>query len=70
MTTKILLVILLLLIVGSLASGLVFLMRDSSDSDRTARALTWRIGLSITAFLLLLLAGWMGLIEPNAVHRG
>lgn len=70
MTMKILLVILLLLIVGSLASGLIFLMRDSSDSDRTARALTWRIGLSVTAFLLLLLAGWMGLIEPNAVHRG
>lgn len=70
MTMKILLVILLLLIVGSLASGLVFLMRDSSDSDRTARALTWRIGLSVTAFVLLLLAGWTGLIEPNAVHRG
>ncbi|MFW5969099.1 MAG: twin transmembrane helix small protein [Halofilum sp. (in: g-proteobacteria)] len=70
MTVKILLVILLLLIVGSLASALIFLMRDSSDSDRTARALTWRIGLSITAFLLLLLAGWTGLIEPNGIHRG
>ena len=70
MMTKILLAILLLLTVGSLASGLLFMLRDSSDSNRTARALTWRIGLSVTAFLLLLLAGWAGLIEPNAVHRG
>ena len=65
MLTKIALVIVLLLIVGSLGSGLVFLLRDSSDSDRLARALTWRIGLSIAAFALLLLAGWTGLIEPN-----
>jgi len=70
MATKILLVLLLLLIVGSLASGLVFLLRDSPDSDRMARALTWRIGLSVAAFVLLLLAGWTGLIEPNAVRPG
>ena len=70
MGVKIVLAVLLLLIVGSLASGLWSLMRDRSDSDRTARALTWRIGLSIVAFVLLLLAGWGGLIEPNAVRPG
>ena len=70
MGVKIVLAVLLLLIVGSLASGLWSLMRDRSDSDRTARALTWRIGLSIVAFVLLLLAGWSGLIEPNAVRSG
>ncbi len=68
MLTKIALGILMLFIVGSLASGLLFLLRDSSDSDRMARALTWRVALSITAFALLLLAGWAGLIEPNAVR--
>ena len=70
MGVKILLAILLLLIVGSLASGLWSLMHDRSDSDRTARALTWRIALSIVAFVLLLLAGWSGLIEPNGVRPG
>ena len=68
MLTKIVIAILFLLILGSLASGLVFLLRDSSDSDRVARALTWRIGLSIAAFVLLLLAGWTGLIEPNTAR--
>jgi uncharacterized membrane-anchored protein len=68
MLTKIALGILMLLIVGSLASAAVYLVRDSSDSDRMARALTWRIALSITAFVLLLLAGWAGLIEPNGVR--
>ena len=68
MLAKIALGIFLLLIVGSLASAAVFMLRDSSDSDRMARALTWRIALSVAAFVVLLLAGWAGLIEPNGVR--
>jgi len=60
----------LLLIVASLAWGLYAMLSDRSDSDRMARALSWRIGLSIAAFVLLLLAGWSGWIEPNAVRPG
>ena len=52
-------------IVGSLASGLVFLLKDNADSRRTVRALTWRIGLSIGLFILLLLAYAAGLIRPG-----
>jgi len=52
-------------IVGSLASGLVYLLKDDADSRRTVRALTWRIGLSIGLFVLLLLAYAAGLIRPG-----
>ena len=65
---KFLVVILLLVILASLFSALVFLVRDQGSTNRTVRALTWRIGLSIGLFLLLLLAGWMGWIEPHGLH--
>jgi drug/metabolite transporter (DMT)-like permease len=70
MLVQILFAAALLLIVASLAWGLYAMLSDRSDSDRMARALTWRIGLSIAAFVLLLLAGWSGWIEPNAVRPG
>ncbi len=65
---KFLVIILLLVILASLFSALVFLVRDRGSTHRTVRALTWRIGLSIGLFLLLLLAGWMGWIEPHGLH--
>lgn len=65
---KFLVVILLLVILASLFSALVFLVRDRGTTHRTVRALTWRIGLSIGLFLLLLFAGWMGWIEPHGLH--
>lgn len=68
MLVKIVVLILLLVIVGSLASGLFFMLRDDADSDRMARALTWRIGLSIAAFALLILGAWLGWIDVNPVH--
>jgi hypothetical protein len=53
---------LLLAIMVSLGSGLFYLIKDKSNSDRAARALTWRIGLSLLLFFLLLLMyrfGWV-----------
>jgi drug/metabolite transporter (DMT)-like permease len=70
MLVQILFAAALLLIVASLAWGLYAMLSDRSDSDRMARALTWRIGLSIAAFVLLLLVGWSGWLEPNAVRPG
>jgi succinate dehydrogenase hydrophobic anchor subunit len=61
---------LLLVILGSLASGLVFLVRDTHESTRTIRALTWRIGLSIACFLLLLLGAALGFIQPHGIGVG
>ena len=51
---KIVIVLFLLFILGSLGSALYFLVRDKGHSERTVRALTWRIGLSITLFVLLM----------------
>ena len=69
MIPKLVVVALLLVIVGSLASGLYFVLHDDSGSNRAVKALSWRIGLSVAAFAFLLIAAWAGWIEPN-VTRG
>ena len=56
-------------IVASLASALRQLARGG-DSQRLVRALTWRIGLSIALFVLLMLAWYAGLIEPHGLEGG
>lgn len=65
MLVKIVVVILLLVIIASLGSGLFFMLRDDAGSDRMVKALTWRIALSVAAFLLLLVGAWLGWIHPN-----
>jgi len=52
----------LLGILGSLFSGLFYIYRDRGTGDRTVRALTLRIGLSISLFLLLLIGFRLGFI--------
>ena len=59
---RVLVVLLLLAIVGSLFSGLFYLYRDRGAGERTVRALTLRIGLSIALFLVLLAGFRFGLI--------
>jgi hypothetical protein len=56
------------LIIGSLASALVFLMKDKGRSNRTVKALAFRVGFSITLFLLLLTANYFGWIEPTGLR--
>jgi hypothetical protein len=56
------------LIVVSLFSGLYYLVRDQSNTKRTVRSLTYRIGLSIALVLLLVISAWMGWIKPHAVQ--
>jgi hypothetical protein len=70
MLSKVLLLILLLIIVATLATALYHLVRDTGDSERTVRALTWRTLLSIGLFLLLLLAFSFGLIRPHPAGFG
>jgi len=60
---KIVLIIVLLGILASLFSGLLFLVRDRGESRRAVKALTLRIALSIALFVLLMLGyrlGWIG----------
>ena len=65
---KILVAIAFIMIIGSLGSALFFLMRDKGKSNRTVHALALRVGLSITLFLLLLAAHYMGWIEPTGIR--
>ncbi|MBF4992079.1 twin transmembrane helix small protein [Methylophilus sp. QUAN] len=62
MFIKIVTILILTVIVGSLFSALLFLLKDKSGSDRTVKALTMRIGLSIFLFLALILAAHFGYI--------
>jgi fructose-specific phosphotransferase system IIC component len=62
MFIKIITILILIVIVGSLFSALLFLLKDKSGSDRTVKALTMRIGLSIFLFLALILAAHFGYI--------
>ena len=52
-------------ILAALFSGLFFLVRDQGRSTRTVKALTWRVGLSLALFLLLLAGYYFGLIHPR-----
>lgn len=64
---KILVAIAFLLIIGSLASALVFLMRDKGKSNRTVHALALRVGFSILLFIFLLAAHQLGWIQPTGI---
>lgn len=54
-----------LLILASLGSALVFMMRDRGNSKRMVWSLTARVGLSVALFLFLLFANWMGWIHST-----
>lgn len=64
---KIIVILFVLLILGSLASALYFLVTDHGQSKRTARALALRVGLSVTLFLLLMAGHYFGII-PGKIN--
>ena len=59
---KLIIILLLIGVIGSLFSGLFFLFLDRGSSDRAVKALTLRIGLSMAIFALLMLGYRFGLI--------
>jgi formate/nitrite transporter FocA (FNT family) len=72
---RIIVIVVFLGILVSLGSALYHLSRGGTDrtaddSRKMARALTWRIGLSVVLFLLLMLAWYAGLIEPHGIPPG
>jgi hypothetical protein len=62
MLVKLFIIVMLLLIVGSLFSALFYLIKDKGEGERTAKALTVRISLSIGLFMLLMLGYYTGII--------
>jgi Protein of unknown function (DUF2909) len=59
----------LLAILVSLGVALVQLGRRKGDPAKMLRALTWRVGLSVLLFALLLVAARQGWIVPHAFGR-
>ena len=60
MLIKIIIVVLFLLIIGSLASALFHLLVSKETSDKTVRALTFRIVLSVVAFIFIIISKYFG----------
>ena len=59
--------IFIILILASLGSALYYLFKDKGGSDRTVRALTYRVGLSITLFIMLMLGYYFGWLPASGL---
>ena len=57
--------VLLAAIIISLGSGLFYLSRDDSDSGKVLRALKIRVALSAILILFLVVAYYLGWIQPS-----
>ncbi|HWP18707.1 MAG TPA: twin transmembrane helix small protein [Burkholderiaceae bacterium] len=68
---KLLVALAFVLIIGSLASALVFMMRDGRNgkpkTNNMVRALAMRVGFSILLFVCILVSYKLGWIEPTGV---
>ena len=53
----------LVAIIASLGSALFAMLRPGKDPKRMVKALSVRVGLSVTLFVLLMLAYYFGLIQ-------
>lgn len=58
------------LILASLASALYFMMHDRGQTKRMVWSLATRVGLSISLFLFILFANWMGWIHSTGIPLG
>lgn len=65
MLIKVLVLLVLGAIILSLALAGFFLVGDEGKPDRTVAALKLRIGLSVALFVFLLIAGYVGLLQPG-----
>ena len=65
MLAKILIITSLLVIVYTLGSSFLFLIRDKGEGTRAVRRLSWRVGLSLLLFILILAAMATGWLKPG-----
>ena len=64
---KLLIIAVLVVIVWNLGAGLYYMMVDKGTTNRTVRALSWRVGLSVGLVLLVVLGIWTGVIKPHSM---
>ena len=68
MLAKLIVVAIFIGVLASLGSALLFLVKDRGQTDRTVRALTMRVGISIGLLCLLVLLWALGLIQPHGLQ--
>jgi hypothetical protein len=66
---KLLVIAFLVAIIYNLGAGLYYMMTDKGQTDRTVKALTRRIGLSVLLILLIILGVVTGVIQPHGIGR-
>ncbi len=73
---KTVMVLMLIAVLGALASAGVFMLRKGRDADgklrkhQMARALALRVALSVALFLFILLSWYMGWVRPGGIPVG
>ncbi len=65
---KVIIVIIFLSILASLFSALFYMVKDRGENSRTLKALSFRIGISVGLFILLLVLWKLGIIEPHGIQ--
>jgi membrane associated rhomboid family serine protease len=65
--SRLIIILFLIAILGSLFSGMYFMIHDKGSSKRNVKALSIRIGLSLLLFALLIAMYLTGVIKPNGV---
>ena len=68
MLAKLIVVAIFIGVLASLASALLYLVKDRGQSDRAVKALTMRVGISIGLLCLLVVLWALGLIQPHGVR--
>ena len=65
---KVLVIVLLGLIVTSLGKAMFHMSSGPEDSAKTVQALSWRIGMSLALFALLMVGAKLHWISPHGMH--
>jgi len=67
-TMRIIALLFIVFILGSLASALYYLIKDKGQSDRAVKMLTVRVGLSLALFILLMAGYYFGIVPQSGLR--
>ena len=65
MFTKIIVIVALIAMIGSLFSAMYFMFKDKGGSDRTVKALTVRVSIWVVLFALIAIGLYTGVLKPS-----
>lgn len=57
---RIIAILIFCFVLVNLVMGLISLLKDRGESTRMVKALTWRIGLSLGLFIMIIIAAFLG----------